>query len=44
MTLHNLTHYLELMRKIRESIENDTFEDLRARYQPRPGDRWYVEK
>lgn len=34
LTIHNLTHYLELMRKIRESLENDTFETLRARFQP----------
>lgn len=44
MTLHNLTFYLDLMQKIRDAIENDTFEALRARYQPKPGDRWYVEK
>ena len=42
LTLHNLTFYLDLMQKIRDAIENDTFEALRARYQPKPGDRWYV--
>ena len=30
------------IKKIRDAIENDTFEALRARYQPKPGDRWYV--
>ena len=34
MTIHNLTHYLDLMRKIRTALENDTFEELRARFQP----------
>jgi queuine tRNA-ribosyltransferase len=27
-SIHNLTHYLSLMKRIRESIENDTFEHL----------------
>ena len=27
-SIHNLTHYLSLMRRIRESIENDTFTEL----------------
>ena len=34
LTIHNLTFYLDLMRKIRASIEDGTFEELRARYQP----------
>lgn len=34
LTIHNLTYYLDLMRKIRTAIENDTFEDLRAQFQP----------
>jgi queuine tRNA-ribosyltransferase len=27
-SIHNLTHYLSLMKRIRESIENDTFDQL----------------
>jgi queuine tRNA-ribosyltransferase len=27
-SIHNLTHYLSLMKRIRDSIENDTFEQL----------------
>lgn len=42
LTLHNLAFYLDLMQKIRDAIENDTFEELRSRYQPKPGDRWYT--
>lgn len=34
LTLHNLTYYLDLMRKIRTALENDTFEELRAKFQP----------
>ena len=36
LTMHNITFYLNLMRRIRESIENDTFESLRAQFQPDP--------
>lgn len=38
VTLHNLHFYLEMMRQIRQHIENDTFEafrqDFHARYRP----------
>ncbi len=34
LTMHNITFYLNLMRRIRESLENDTFESLRAQFQP----------
>ena len=34
LTLHNLTFYLNLMRRIRTSIEEGTFEQLRAEFQP----------
>jgi queuine tRNA-ribosyltransferase len=29
-TIHNLTFYMDLMRRVRESIENDRFESLRS--------------
>ncbi len=34
LTMHNITFYLDLMRRVRESLENDTFESLRAQFQP----------
>ncbi|MCL2326373.1 MAG: tRNA guanosine(34) transglycosylase Tgt [Proteobacteria bacterium] len=34
LTIHNLTYYLNLMRRIRASIEDGTFETLRAAFQP----------
>ena len=34
-SIHNLTHYLSLMKQIRESIENDTFEQLYGRIKAR---------
>ena len=34
LTIHNLHYYLNLMKQIRTAIENDTFEELRARFQP----------
>ena len=33
VTLHNLHYFLNLMRRIRASIENGTFEELRKEFQ-----------
>lgn len=35
MTIHNLSYYLNLMQSIRDSIEDGSFETLRARFQPK---------
>ncbi len=32
LTIHNLHYYLNLMRQVRDSLENGTFEELRARF------------
>jgi queuine tRNA-ribosyltransferase len=32
LTIHNLHYYLNLMKQVRESLENGTFEELRARF------------
>ncbi|MFA5625838.1 MAG: tRNA guanosine(34) transglycosylase Tgt [Bradymonadales bacterium] len=34
LTIHNIHYYLNLMRRIRAAIENDSFEALRAKFQP----------
>ena len=33
LTIHNLTYYLNLMKRIRTAIEDETFESLRSRFQ-----------
>jgi queuine tRNA-ribosyltransferase len=33
LTIHNLTYYLNLMKRIRTAIEAETFESLRSRFQ-----------
>jgi len=35
-TLHNLTHYLQLMQQMREAIANGSFAELRRRIEERP--------